>query len=292
MFTKTKREILGQLYIENGIIYTLEIEKVTSLMNKSLVREAIYVFKGKEKIYSWNIDKIKMDLRNSDYDIVMKFIKEYLKYPTTLRDCLRKSIFANESLEYIWDSGLGSEAVKESILIYQDAFTMNEFIENLSSERIWMVLTQNIFRNANNMGLYRECFKEITSEYMVKYLSNDNIEKYERVYGEWRDLTLKTFEDFYSKEDLQDVIIMSKVKCDVEKHICEKELLEIKNELKVIDKAYGINAISEKIRLEETTRNVLANEKFVILKIEDIVLKKERIETYFLSLGMMEGEHG
>jgi hypothetical protein len=282
MFSKNKKEILGTFEDDKGINYELVRERQRRLLDKKGEGfEEIIFYREGEYVPSWEVSKIKLDLSTSNKEVIDCFIKEYLQSSSNIRTALTYMKFPMEGLLTIWNgTHKDNSLIKETLLAYQNILSDYDFVEGLIHQEKWLLFTQNIYRTNENMKAYENMYREVIADFLSKYLSSKYIEKYERVYGEWKELVIKTFSEFFS-DDLKEQAVQEailKTKKDLSEY--ENKKLVIKENLNQLDKEYEKAPISQKFKIEEEVKSILKTEEQNNEDIKETIEKIARIESF------------
>lgn len=130
------------------------------------------------------------------------------------------------------------------------------------------------------MEPYKDIYKEVVSTFLYRYLSKSNIQKYERIYGEWKGLIFETFSRFYEESDKEETyaLAVKKVQEDIQRYKEQKQ--EIEQAIQRLDKEYEEASLSQCFKIEETVKNALKEDEQVEKEIMECLEKIERIKRF------------
>lgn len=279
-FSKKKKDVLGILKDKNDITY--ELIRINE--------DKVSLFKGKEEIHPWIISNLNLDLSKSSYEEVYLFMTHCLSNSADINRCLYRMKFPKDIIMDIWNGIHKDKGIlRQSILVYQSVSEIPCFIETLSEEEKWTYFTQNQFRTVENMKQYLSMYQEIVANVLNKYLSSEGIEKYEQIYGDWKNLMKETFKQFYSDENGEANKYMQ-ASVDIALQMNKKELMEKKSSLiilqesvKKLDSQYDTSTLSEKYKIEEKVKELIKQEEIMIEEIQELEEKDKRIISFFAS---------
>lgn len=279
-FSKKKKDVLGILKDKNDITY--ELIRINE--------DKVSLFKGKEEIHPWIISNLNLDLSKSSYEEVYLFMTHCLSNSADINRCLYRMKFPKDIIMDIWNGIHKDKGIlRQSILVYQSVSEIPGFIETLSEEEKWTYFTQNQFRTVENMKQYLSMYQEIVANVLNKYLSSEGIEKYEQIYGDWKNLMEETFKEFYSDKNGESNKYMQ-ASVDMALQMNKKELMEKKSSLiilqesvKKLDSQYDTSTLSEKYKIEEKVKELIKQEEIMIEEIQELEEKDKRIISFFAS---------
>lgn len=280
---KSKKEVLASFYDHKGFMYELVNEKKKRFFDKeeNAIKE-IRLYQGKELVQPWEVDKRNIDLSRSTEAEVIMLVEEYLKSSVNIKSCLQSTLFPFGAIMAVWKGVYASNQIlKETLLKYQDVLRFPDFITSLTHEEKWVALTQNEHRTNDLMEKYSDTFEEMVSDFLEYYLSKENIESHELLYGEWRALIQTTAQEFYSDAVLGDALERAIVKTERDISEKEKELALIQSRIAEKDEAYERATISEKLKMESDMKELLRDELDKASEIQDRNEKINRIKNFF-----------
>lgn len=280
---KEKKEVLATFYDHKGFAYELVNEKKKRFFDKKdNAFQEIKMYQGKELVQPWEVHKRKFDLSRSSEKEVIVFIQEYLKSSVNIKSCLQTMLFPFGAVMAIWQGVYSNnQIIKETLLKYQDVLSVPTFVTTLPHKEQWVVLTQNEHRTKEVMEGYTDTFRDMVSDFLQYYLSKENIESHELLYGEWRSLIQNTVDRFFNAEVRERALEKAIEKTKEELLEKSEELLLIKHKILQMDIAYEQATISEKLKMESDMKELLKEEQNKQLDIDDTVGKVNRIQTFF-----------
>lgn len=280
---KEKRELLAKFYDDKGFVYELVNEKKKRLFDrKDEGIQEIKLYQGKDWVQPWDVHKRKVDLSRSAESDVILLIEEYLKSSVNIKTCLQTTLLPFGAVMAVWDGIYSTnQIIKETLLKYQDVLRFPDFTKTLTHKEKWVVLTQNEHRTKELMVGYSDMFEDMVSDFLQDYLSKENIESHELLYGEWRTLIQTTVEQFYGEGIKKKALKRALEKTAEEVTVKTKELFFIQHQIAEMDESYERATISEKLKMEGEMKTLLETERSKKTDIEDTNEKMERIKSFF-----------
>jgi len=233
---KNENRIIGLLFNIDGEQFTIEeinkkyskyLSKAYQKTNTVVKRELIV--KNHNTAYApHEIIEIKLDLSKSS-QITNDALLEYLQFAGQINGLVEKSILNIETIFSILGNNLYNNLItKNYILIYQQVFDSQSFLDSLTYMEKLKLYTENRYRTKEIMNKYKENFNECIYLMFKEYLLENKIDISESP-SVLRNLIMSTVNDYYDSE-----IGFTKEK---EKAFNDIKYLEdnIVNELKVIE---------------------------------------------------------
>lgn len=206
-FNKTENRIIGLLFDINGEQFTIEevTQKYSKYLSKAYEKTNVnpqreLIIKNHNTAYEpHEIIEIKLDLRKSS-QLTNEALIEYLQFAGQINGLVQKSIINIETIFFILNNpSYNNKFTKGYILIHQDVFDSQSFLDELNYMEKIKLYTENRYRNNSIMERYKEDFNKNIYEMFKSFLIGENIDISESP-SVLRNSIMSTANEYYNKE--------------------------------------------------------------------------------------------
>lgn len=271
----------GNEYMLKQIPLTISKYETEALEKVNASNSRIGLFQGKVEIPKDFAVTIKFDFSRSKHEINKLFLFKYLVFPPFVKEVIRKSELTTQMIFDLWETEKDrNEFLIDELLIYQKVLSYKSLIKNLSPKEKWVVFTQNIHRTKEQMADYEEDVVDLFTFFLIEYLTDENLSRFQQVYGEWRRLCLETIEKYYSGIVFEKIIQKANNQLEIKILAVQKDLAKhqlIKRILAEYEASEEEKASLAEVLLEYTNKIFDLQKKQHALE-----AVKERIENFLI----------